>query len=280
MAILCPIEHDDFRAFPFRAELRQITYQHWVNGQGFWGYEQLPRPAAGLVFVLSDMRIRYTFADGQKLTLRQGDVFYAPKGSMYTTVVSGTQPLRSYTVNFDIYTPAGEDCLLAPTCKILLNHTPDTFIAALDALRQVTNRPDYPHNRLKVQAGLLTLLDAVADAAHQNNAAYYPIKVGADALMAQWNQNKKIADYAAMCGISVSYFHALFHEWTGMSPAAFRTSLRIRNAKNLLVSTSMPVRFIAGQVGFDDPFYFSRVFTTAVGMTPTAYRRRKMQIKR
>lgn len=192
-------------------------------------------------------------------------------------MVSGTQPLRSYTVNFDIYTSAGEDCLLAPTCKILFNHTPDTFIAALDALRQITNRPDYPHNRLKLQAGLLTLLDAVADAAHQNNAAYYPIKVGADALMTEWNQSRKISDYADMCGISVSYFHALFHEWTGMSPAAFRTSLRIRNAKNLLVSTSMPVRFIAEQVGFDDSFYFSRVFTAAVGISPTAYRRQKMR---
>jgi AraC-like DNA-binding protein len=43
----------------------------------------------------------------------------------------------------------------------------------------------------------------------------------------------------------------------------------------LLTGSSMSVKEVAVTLGYDDPFYFSRVFKSVHGIAPTAYRSRK-----
>ncbi len=56
------------------------------------------------------------------------------------------------------------------------------------------------------------------------------------------------------------------------SPAHYIRNVRIMKAKHLLRSTELPVSQIAFAVGFDDPLYFSRVFSKLIGKSPTKYR--------
>ena len=51
------------------------------------------------------------------------------------------------------------------------------------------------------------------------------------------------------------------------------TEMRMELAKNLLESTQLPVKEIAGRVGYNDPLYFSTVFRNYTGMNPRAYRK-------
>ena len=78
---------------------------------------------------------------------------------------------------------------------------------------------------------------------------------------------------AAECCVSRSRFVHLFKEITGKSVTDFTTSIRIERAKELLVSTDLPVREIAEIVGYDDQNYFSRRFLKAVGISPREYRK-------
>lgn len=64
----------------------------------------------------------------------------------------------------------------------------------------------------------------------------------------------------------------LFEKQVGLSPIQFLTGIRIKHAKELLRTTSVPVGEIGEAVGYVDPFYFSRVFKKNMNMTPTAYR--------
>jgi AraC family 4-hydroxyphenylacetate 3-monooxygenase operon regulatory protein len=48
----------------------------------------------------------------------------------------------------------------------------------------------------------------------------------------------------------------------------------MERARSLLTLTSSPVSEIAYQVGFRSPFYFTRVFKRAAGMSPAAFRKR------
>lgn len=57
------------------------------------------------------------------------------------------------------------------------------------------------------------------------------------------------------------------------SPAHYIRSLRITKAKHLLRSTELPVAQVAFAVGFEDPLYFSRVFSKLVEKSPTEYRK-------
>lgn len=85
------------------------------------------------------------------------------------------------------------------------------------------------------------------------------------------------------CGFTVSqamsvtnynkdHFRRLFKQYTGKTPVEYLTSLRIRNAKNMLAtSDKKSVKMIAIESGFSDYLYFAKVFRKYVGMTPSEY---------
>lgn len=70
------------------------------------------------------------------------------------------------------------------------------------------------------------------------------------------------ADYAARC----------LRRHTGMSPLQYHHSVRLEEAKRLLLGSGMPVQEVAEHVGFADVNYFIRMFRRIAGVTPGAYR--------
>lgn len=82
-----------------------------------------------------------------------------------------------------------------------------------------------------------------------------------------------LAQLAASAGLSVPRFSLLFRELTGYAPMDFLARQRIRHACRLLDATQSPVAAIAAEVGYSDPYYFSRCFRRIMGMSPLAYRR-------
>jgi AraC family transcriptional regulator, arabinose operon regulatory protein len=67
--------------------------------------------------------------------------------------------------------------------------------------------------------------------------------------------------------LSYPHFRRLFKQYTGRSPREFVTALRISRAKELL-SQGRSVKETAALVGYDDLFYFMRVFKKTVGISP------------
>lgn len=76
-----------------------------------------------------------------------------------------------------------------------------------------------------------------------------------------------------ICGLSYKYAGTLFKETMGQTIREYQRTLRIRRAKQLLQETDRPVNEIAQTVGFSDVFYFSKVFHTQQGCSPSEYRR-------
>lgn len=88
----------------------------------------------------------------------------------------------------------------------------------------------------------------------------------------EYNLDIPLESYAAECCLSMSRFAHLFTQQVGQSPGAYRNSLRISQAKELLAFTELSVGEIGTLVGFHDPNYFTRLFTSAVGCSPSAFR--------
>ena len=84
----------------------------------------------------------------------------------------------------------------------------------------------------------------------------------------------RLNNFAALSGFTASYFNVLFRKETGYSCMDFLTHLRIHQACQWLDTTDWPVKAIAARLGYDDPFYFSRVFSSLHGMSPKEYRRK------
>ena len=51
-------------------------------------------------------------------------------------------------------------------------------------------------------------------------------------------------------------------------------SLRFANATNLLENTDYNIKEIAKTVGYDDPYYFSRLFKKCTELSPVGYRKK------
>lgn len=80
---------------------------------------------------------------------------------------------------------------------------------------------------------------------------------------------KEIADHA---GVSVSHLSALFKEQTGLSPMDYLIRYRMQRACVLLSVKSATVHEVAYEVGYSDPYYFSRLFKKVIGIAPLHYR--------
>ena len=82
---------------------------------------------------------------------------------------------------------------------------------------------------------------------------------------------KEIADFS---GLSQSWLSTIFKERTGHSPLNYFNFMKIRKACTLLDNTDMKLNQISLKLGIDDQYYFSRLFSHIMGVSPKAYRNR------
>jgi transcriptional regulator GlxA family with amidase domain len=82
----------------------------------------------------------------------------------------------------------------------------------------------------------------------------------------------QVATLAAQANISPSHFFALFKRRICCAPIDYFTRLRMKHACRLLEQTSLSVKEIAFELGYVDPFYFSRVFKSVTQAAPSDYR--------
>lgn len=83
-----------------------------------------------------------------------------------------------------------------------------------------------------------------------------------------------VAAMVRMSGLPERSFNRRFHQATGMSPLAYVHTMRLEEAKHMLESGDTPIEAIAGEVGYEDAGFFSRLFKRHVNLTPAQYRRR------
>lgn len=79
-------------------------------------------------------------------------------------------------------------------------------------------------------------------------------------------------------GLSTARLSALFKGKTGYSPLNYFTLLKIKKACEFLDNTDMKINQISLNLGFDDQYYFSRLFAKTMGMSPRSYRYRSKSL--
>ncbi|MFG1666702.1 helix-turn-helix domain-containing protein [Streptomyces sp. Y7] len=84
-----------------------------------------------------------------------------------------------------------------------------------------------------------------------------------------------VADHAARHGMTPAELRSAVRRAAGCSPKDYLLGIRLGRAKELLAATDLPVAAVARRVGYDDPAYFSRLFTRRVGMAPVRFRGRQ-----
>jgi AraC family transcriptional regulator, arabinose operon regulatory protein len=90
----------------------------------------------------------------------------------------------------------------------------------------------------------------------------------------EFHQEHEMEYYAKKSELSLFQFIRNIKKLTRYSPAKYIEKLRIAKAKELLRDSSLSITKISAIVGYKDPFYFSKVFKKASGITPSEFRNR------
>ena len=84
----------------------------------------------------------------------------------------------------------------------------------------------------------------------------------------------RLEQVAGHAGLSMDHFGRVFRAALRTSPMQYLQAVRVEHSRFLLQHTRLTIAEIAGETGFTDPYYFSRVFRKVTGTSPRAYRRR------
>jgi len=81
-----------------------------------------------------------------------------------------------------------------------------------------------------------------------------------------------VPQMARAAGLSTTRFAEIFHQHTGSPPLTFLIRLRLQRACQILESGDATVEETARQVGYHDATYFSRLFRSHLGVSPSRFR--------
>lgn len=85
-------------------------------------------------------------------------------------------------------------------------------------------------------------------------------------------QRVSVTALARRAGLSPAHFSLCFKLRTGFAPIDYFLRLKIRRACGMLDGTLWTVERVARELGYEDAFYFSRLFRSIMGCSPKAYR--------
>jgi len=166
-----------------------------------------------------------------------------------------------------------------PVCKV---HAEDavraTFGHILQSVRQ--SRPALQQVLAGATAGLLGLFYSARqtplETASPNPSA---IERAIARLQADFARDLDMEDLARELGVSYSWLRSSFTAHTGLSPHQYLLELRLIRARNLLAETSLTVKAVALETGFQDEHYFSRLFRQKLNRTPSQWRQSRRRAR-
>lgn len=85
-------------------------------------------------------------------------------------------------------------------------------------------------------------------------------------------RNLTLLDISEEVQLSKSYLNAIFKAQTGRSPIEFFIHLKMQQACKLLKSTDLYIYEVSSKLGYEDQYYFSRIFKKVMGMSPKDYK--------
>ena len=219
--------------------------------------------------------------ESDRHTVGQNQYFILPAGVPHVYGADARNPWTIYWIHFrgplarHYAEGASQPCTINPTTHSRINNRINLFEEIFNTIQASWNIENlrYAMSLFHHYLGSLRFLNQYRDASGEDHSREL-----IDASIHYMNENLErhlsLQDIADFTGFSVPHFSALFKERTGHSPLNYFNLMKIRKACELIDTTPMKLNQISSKLGFSDPLYFSRLFSSIMGMSPKAYRSR------
>ena len=222
------------------------------------------------------------FIDDIPFNLSEGDVIYIPKGSMREAVTYAEEPMHCYAFNFQCGDDDG-DCRKLPLPSVLKAD----FNGGLSDLYRYFNKIWLERKQgymLEARAIFMLILYRYLYMANYapGFSSYGDRRVESikEYIANHFDEKIDIGLLARLYHLHPVYLGAYFKKNTGISIHEYVNKIRIQKAEDLLAMGDCTVSEAALRCGFEDIFYFSRVFKKMKGYPPSSPKVRILYQKR
>lgn len=142
---------------------------------------------------------------------------------------------------------------------------PDT-LSLVKYLNQLNSANDMVSFLRDFESRICTLLDSKKNS--NTNKAISLIK---QYINEHYNEKLSLSSIASNLNFSTGYISSIFRKHTGYSFSAYVSLVKVEKAKELINTHNYLMYEISEMVGFENPYYFSKVFKKTTGMSPREY---------
>jgi len=215
------------------------------------------------------------YIDGKAYDLKCGSIICAKPGQIRNSRL----PFKCYYFHLDTQDVALQN---------LLSRIPDCFIMnELQELTQLlhemlmTETAELPEERLQLGSCVCRIISLIAKQAYSAGGESQPVTLAHQKILLEaekyirehLSEELSLDILASESNLSASYFHRLFSQYFGRTPADYILDCRIAAAKTGLQIGDYSLSELAADCGFSSQTYFCYKFKAATGKTPLEYRR-------
>ena len=227
------------------------------------------RKSHGLTMVLSG-KLRLAFPDGSSFIAKENDVILQSKGDFYKLEAVGEEKAEYIVISYlvepeNIVSLFSEKRVFTPTNRTRFK---DAFERAVsvDKSLQICRKT---LTRAFVQEIICNILrELYPDIEEIKSNSIESAKFFIDEF---YDREISVSDIASVANFSVSHMRVLFKNAYGQSPVQYLNAVRVERAKEMIESNLFSLEEVAYACGFQNVYYFSKVFKSHTGITPGKY---------
>lgn len=210
------------------------------------------------------------YMDGEKHRISQGQMVYIPAGTRLTYAFDGQTPLEKFYTHFYLQLgkhPVRECFRFSPVITVKDTLRADGIFQALISDTGV----------LSQKGVLLQLVELFLEASQAAPNPVDAMQEAAQYICDHCEETVSVRELARQSGYSKDHFTRRFKESIGRTPRQYINDVKLTQAKKLLRTTDMSVSQIAATLGFCDAGYFTNFFCEKAGVTPSYYRKKRIE---
>jgi len=226
------------------------------------------------------------FIEGKIHPTSPGQIYLTGPGQEHQFMNTGSDSTRYAEITFELIDAKGKSMRLRfEEMLSVWTNQPCEFVAgtmlAPAAVRLLEGKMERLIEIGRAQSGdlelnlqLAEILTHVFFAAFRHVAPTEPQSLDAirNYIRTHYQEKLSLTDLAKQAHLTPNYLSRHFKELYGQTPIDYQIDLRLRSACGLLKTVNDPLDQIARHVGFEDVYYFSRLFSRRIGQPPGRYR--------
>ncbi|MEQ5836773.1 AraC family transcriptional regulator [Marinobacter sp. NFXS9] len=257
---------------PLTRDLYPLAFGHYRQARGHHMHRQ--HHDDHLLIYCTDGRAHLN-VEGESHHIHAGDLLLLPKGAAHRYSADTDQPWSLHWVHFAGSLAGAFNEHMGFSRQTLIRHVGQQprLLVDFNGLLSVQQTGFRPSGLIHAANRLRQLLTAVPLCA-EPLAHRQPLDLDSlhGFMKEHLDERLTLENLAELSGLSPAHFATRYRSLTGVAPIQHFLHLKVERACQLLDNSDLSFRSISDSLGYEDSYYFSRLFKKVMGVSPRDYR--------